>query len=177
MFETIRGVDLFFLKFFHTVKTKYNDKFFAYITWLGSLWVLIPLWGILTVVLANMNLQHLIFPFYVGFVGAIATTYALKYTFDRQRPHKYKAIGEIPFDPSFPSAHTTQIFIVTFLIVILFFNVDFEMKYVLSGISFMVAVIVAMSRMYLQVHYFSDVIVGFAVATLWAYIGYSLVYK
>jgi undecaprenyl-diphosphatase len=176
MFETVRSVDLFFLKLFHGLKSKYNDKFFLYITWLGSLWVLIPLSVVFTVVSVKVNLQYLIFPFYVGFVGAVATTYALKYTFDRQRPHKYKAIGEIPFDPSFPSAHTTQIFIVTFLIVILFFNVDFEMKYVLSGISFMVAVIVAMSRMYLQVHYFSDVIVGFAVATVWAYIVYSLVY-
>lgn len=177
MFKKVKGIDLFFLKFFHSIKTKYNDKFFSYITWLGSLWVLIPLWVVFTIVLVNMNLQHLIFPFYVGFLGAITSTYILKYTFDRQRPHKYKAIGEIPFDPSFPSAHTTQIFIFTFLIVILFFNVDFEIKYVLSAFVFVVAFIVATSRMYLQVHYFSDVVVGFVVASIWAYISYSLVYK
>lgn len=176
MFETVRSVDLFFLKLFHGLKSKYNDKFFSYITWLGSLWVLLPLSVVFTVVSVKVNLQYLIFPFYVGFIGAVATTYALKYTFDRQRPHKYKAIGEIPFDPSFPSAHTTQVFIFAFLIVISSFHLEIELRYLVSALLLTIALIVAMSRMYLQVHYFSDVIVGFAVATVWAYIVYSLVY-
>jgi undecaprenyl-diphosphatase len=173
----IESVDNFSLEFFHSLQSKALDIFFGIFTWLGSLWILFPLFFILLFTLIRQHLYTLTLSISVGFFGAIATTYSLKYILDKQRPHLYEVIGELPPDPSFPSAHTTQIVIFALLIVLVIFHLQFVYKYPIAIVAFCSIITVALSRIYLQVHYLSDVIAGAIIAILWAMISYYILYR
>lgn len=177
LLDTIELLDLRVLNFFHSVQSKGNDLFFSFITWFGSLWTIVPLFGFLIFLLIKNNLSFIVFPLIVGFLGTVTTTYALKYSIDRKRPDVYEVIGELPEDPSFPSAHTSQVFIFVFLIIILFFYLDLQLKYWISFGLVSLASLVAISRIYLQVHYISDVVTGLLVSCFWALAAVYLLYR
>lgn len=170
----LTNIDITILEFFHSFQTKLNDNFFSIITWFGSLWIIAPLFSILLIVLYQLGLSHMIFPLIVGFAGTIISTYGLKYIFERKRPELFDTIGELPFDPSFPSAHTAQSFIFVSLTILILFHNQIEGKYFLSALLLLLAFLVASSRIYLQVHYFSDIIAAIFIVLIWALITSSL---
>lgn len=176
----LRGIgrlDHYFLQLFYSARTSFLDGFFSAVTWLGSLWVLIPLWIAFTVYIFRVGGHTLLVPLCVGFIGAISTTYVLKFILDRTRPALYESLSRMPNDPSFPSAHTTQVFIFVFLIIISLFFMQSGYRVLFLALGLVVALLVAFSRIYLQVHYFSDVIAGVFVATLWALVAYFWIYR
>ena len=63
------------LNWFHKIKHPTLDHFFSSITWLGSLWVLLPLYIILTLFLSRYfeNFEKLLG---IGFWGTVLITYA-----------------------------------------------------------------------------------------------------
>lgn len=89
-------------------------------------------------------------------MAALATAFivaVLKRIIARPRPDYALQIGAIPFSRySFPSGHTT----VAFLLAILLSR--YYPKY--TGVFYSVAVLVGLSRIYLGVHYLSDVVGG-----------------
>ena len=91
----------------------------------------------------------------------------IKYKFKRLRP--YQALPEVntgrkPLkDPSFPSGHTTAIFALT--TPILLNSALFLMSGTIIAVVIIIAVSVAWSRMYLGLHYPSDVIAGAIIGT------------
>lgn len=162
------------LHWFHKIKHPTLDHFFSSITWLGSLWVLLPLYIILTVFLSRYfeNFEKLLG---IGFWGAVLTSYAIKYEFERKRPHFFPSLNELPIDPSFPSAHTAQIVAFTLLLWIIVYNGPSLFGTVLSGILVFIALGVAFSRMYLQVHFPTDVLAGGLIAISWSCIAVLIV--
>jgi undecaprenyl-diphosphatase len=173
----IGTIDTQILEFFHTIQNKTFDLFFSFITWFGSLWILLPLFlGVLFILIKN-QLYSLSLSISIGFLGALATTYSLKYILDKQRPHLYDTIGQLPPDPSFPSAHTTQIVIFSLLILLLAFYLQFHLKIFIATLAISSIVLVATSRIYLQVHYFSDILAGAIIGILWTMISYYLIHK
>lgn len=159
---------------FHKIKSPTLDHFFSGITWLGSMWVLLPLYIILAWFLSRYfeNFEKLLG---IGFWGSFLTTYTLKYELERVRPHFFPTINELPIDPSFPSAHTSQIVIFTLLLWLIVYNGPTLFGTLLTGTLVFVALGVALSRMYLQVHFPSDVIAGGLVAVIWACIAILIV--
>ncbi len=162
------------LHWFHKIKHPMLDHFFSSITWLGSLWVLLPLYIILTVFLSRYfeNFEKLLG---IGFWGTVLTSYALKYEFERKRPHFFPSLNELPIDPSFPSAHTAQIVAFTLLIWLIVYNGPSLFGTVLSGTLVFIALGVAFSRMYLQVHFPTDVLAGGLIAISWSCIAVLVV--
>lgn len=154
------------LSWFHKIKNPILDHFFSAITWLGSLWVLLPLYIVLTLTLSRYfeNFEKLLG---IGFWGAILTTYTLKFAFERKRPHFFAAIDELPIDPSFPSAHTAQIFAFTLLLWLIVYNGPTLFGYLLTSGLVFIMLSVAVSRMYLQVHFPTDVLAGGLIAIIW----------
>lgn len=171
----INQVDNLTLDFFHDFQSKLLDSFFSFITWFGSLWIIMPLFIALLFALIKNSLYSFSLYLSVGFLGAISTTYSLKYILFKKRPEIYQSITDLPKDPSFPSGHTTQVFIFTFLLGLVISYFDFSSKYLYLSVLFLLALFVAISRMYLQVHFLSDVIAGLIISIFWYSISYYLI--
>ncbi len=152
---------------FHKMKSPLLDHFFSTITWMGSLWVLLPMYLVLVLSLSHQGstIERVMG---IGFFGAVITTYVIKFMMERKRPHFYATINELPLDPSFPSAHTTQIIAFTLLLWIILYTGPTVMNIVMTVALMILAASVVLSRMYLQVHYPTDVAAGALIATIWA---------
>ena len=107
-------------------------------------------------------------------LGALITNLILKNLVDRTRP--YEAVAAVipliprPVDSSFPSGHTCASFAAAF--------VYFKMLPRCYGApAVMLAAMIAFSRLYLGVHYPTDVLVGFLVAVLVSTAAYQMVQR
>lgn len=172
----LASFDKFLLTWFYAIRTPFLDHFFATVTWLGSLWVLLPLYII--VILFQWHPQMVSEKlFLIGFLGTILTTYLIKYGFERSRPRFFNTLYELPIDPSYPSAHTAQIvsfsILVSWIVYQNFPTFAFSLTIVLVSIT----LLVALSRIYLQVHYPSDVLGGLFIALFWTVLAIYLGYK
>jgi undecaprenyl-diphosphatase len=149
-------------------RNPFLDQFFVLLTWAGSLFVLLPLAVVLGVFLVLRGRSGDAWLLGAGFGGAVLLAHVLKRIIGRPRPDVLPALVPMPIDLSFPSAHTAQIaaFCVCLLIVACrgpHFVLCWAVA--LSGV-FLVGV-VGYSRVYLQVHYPSDVVAGFLLALVW----------
>ncbi len=152
--------DIAVLTFFNATRTPILDTFFWLITWLGSMWVLLPLSLLIATSLALRQQlsgwrNSLYLPITLGL--ASLTTWLLKPVFARDRPQLFEALVTLPPDMSFPSGHATQAS-AFFLALWLMLPVPLR-SWLILPVTLMI-IVVAASRLYLQVHWFSDVLVG-----------------
>lgn len=160
-------LDQSILSGFHKIKSRPLDHFFSAVTWMGSLWILLPLYLLLVLSLSS-RYPYLEKIMGIGFFGAVITTYVIKFMMERKRPHFFSTINELPLDPAFPSAHTTQIIAFTLLLWIVVYSGPTLLNIALTLALAAVSVAVVVSRMYLQVHYPTDVAAGTLIALIWA---------
>ena len=103
----------------------------------------------------------------IGLGGAVILEIILKHLIARPRP-LLGLIEETGF--SFPSAHA-MIAVTFFGLLIYIFKDSFKNKLgkgiFIGGLSLLI-ILIGLSRVYLGVHWFSDVVAGFALGTLWA---------
>lgn len=123
----------------------------ALLVWAGRLWLLLPLW--------------------VSFIGAELTTWVAKYAVNRARPQFLDGIAEL--NPSFPSGHATASTVVLGFIGYLLVSVQpTPAQRVELGFWFAMAIAaVCFSRLFLSLHFLSDVLAGLLVGGLWLLIG------
>ena len=163
-----KKLDKTILSWFHTVQNNKLDQIFAALTWLGSLWLLLPASIALILGLLSYNYSFEAMMFGIGFSGATITTYLIKFLLKRERPCFFTTKGELPPDPAFPSAHTTQVFAFVMMTWLVMQNLDLTSKNYAMTILFTIAVVVTISRLYLQVHFPSDIFAGIFVSLIWA---------
>lgn len=148
------------------------DIFFFYITWLGSILVLLPTAVLVSAVFRRV--LHLTDMYLIlgGPLGASLLAHVLKLLISRPRPTVVEdMLVTMPTDFSFPSAHTAQA-TAFFIALALIASRGLEAKtglfvWVLCGL---VIAAVGLSRVYLRVHYLSDVIAGAALGLVWVYV-------
>lgn len=113
----------------------------------------------------RFGIQACIAQFFQAAIGPVL----IKYLVQRPRPFLVDPTLELivkgPKSYSFPSGHSCTIFAFAFT---LFFS-DVDKKWKL--LAFVLGVLVALSRVYLQVHYPTDVLVGFLVGALAGVLG------
>jgi len=143
------------------------DRFFAWVTWTGSLYLLTPATAIITVLLARAGRSGDAWLLALGLAGASLLAHGSKPWFGRGRPDLFKPLVELPADASYPSAHSAQIFAFALSLYLTFRPTAISGGALLLGTLLLWAVAVGLSRIYLQVHYFSDVIGGAVLALLW----------
>jgi undecaprenyl-diphosphatase len=142
------------------------DAFFRFITWGGSLLVLGPL-AIAHAIFAWQRLRSWQ-AFFVpcALAGAVLMGHAAKMLVARERP-ALDALIEMPADASFPSAHTLQVstFVLAWLLAP---GLGAGRPRALAiGLAILLVVLVAWSRLHLQVHYPSDILFALAAGTIW----------
>jgi undecaprenyl-diphosphatase len=105
----------------------------------------------------------------IAMLGAWALNDGLKELFDRQRPSIVPHLVDLD-SPSFPSGHTmvSAVFYPTLAELLGRLVHQSRVRFYLMGVALGVAVLVGFSRIYLAMHYPSDVLGGLAVGFAWA---------
>ncbi|HEY5763559.1 MAG TPA: phosphatase PAP2 family protein [Rhodocyclaceae bacterium] len=139
------------------------DAAFGTITWLGSIVVLLPL----ALVVALRVAPRLGWRAATLAPAVLLATTALaqvgKLVFERARPDLYPALTTMPADASFPSAHAAQAAAVALALLMHSSLAGRQRAVLAAGLGFLVGA-VALSRIYLQVHFPSDVVAGLLLA-------------
>lgn len=170
--ETITQIDISILNFIQQFRTGFGDIFFPFITRFGDAGIF---WMVLTLIL-------LIIPKTRKYGLAMAVSLAIeailcnviiKPLVNRTRPFDYvdtvvNLIVKAPTDPSFPSGHTGASFACASALLFT--------KSKLWIPAAILATLIAFSRLYLYVHYPSDVLVGAVIGTITGILG-TLVMK
>lgn len=104
---------------------------------------------------------------FVNMTGALIVDQALKFAIQRPRPSGFQLATETGF--SFPSAHAVVSLALFGLIIwyVWHFEKNTLRRNLVCLVFGLVALMIGISRVYLGVHYASDVLGGFALAVLW----------
>ncbi len=148
-------------------RTESLDAFFRGITWLGSLYVLAPLSLLLAAGLLYFEKQGEAWLLAAGLGGATVWVHLIKLLLGRSRPALVERLVPLPWDSSFPSAHTAQIVAFTLCAVLIVRRIWPQWWVVATLAAVALVVVVGASRLYLQVHYPTDVLAGIVLAGAW----------
>lgn len=138
------------------------------VTWAGSAFVLVPLAVICCVAFLRAGLPRGAIAIAISLAGAMAISDAVKLLVSRPRPpveHLQAVTGS-----SFPSGHSTQAgaFWLALALALRAPRVPPRLTRVAGGLALVLIPAVALSRVYLGVHYPADVIAGVLLGTGWA---------
>jgi undecaprenyl-diphosphatase len=100
------------------------------------------------------------------FLGAITISYTGKIIVHRARPHLWELVYQIGSDYSFPSGHAMSSMSFAFVLIILTWNSSWRWLMIIFGSLFAIAI--AWTRLYLGVHYPSDILGGWMIAIAWS---------
>lgn len=141
------------------------DRFFVVMSELGFLWFLVPANIVLVAGLAWAGrTRHSVFAA-VALGGSALLNLAAKLVFSRERPALWESIIE-ETSWSFPSGHAMGA--MTFAVVITLLARGTRLLVPVAVLGFGFAALVGYSRVYLGVHYPSDILAGWAAASVWA---------
>jgi len=103
----------------------------------------------------------------VGVGGAALWVHLAKALLARPRPALTEPLIAMPADSSFPSAHTAQIVAFALCMALIVRQTLPAWQLAIATVAALLAAVVAASRVYLQVHYPSDVLGGIALGIGW----------
>jgi undecaprenyl-diphosphatase len=138
------------------------------VTWAGSAFVLVPLAVVCCFLFVRAGLRREALAVAVSLAGAILISDAVKLLVSRPRPpveHLQAVTGW-----SFPSGHATQASAFWFSLVLALQTAAVAplLKRAVAELALVLVAAVALSRVYLGVHYPADVVAGVLLGTGWA---------
>jgi membrane-associated phospholipid phosphatase len=167
---TPQAWELRMLEWFSAQRSPLLDALFATVTWLGSLWLLLPLGLVLVASQVAAGHGARAVRFAAAFGGAVALGYVVKSLVARARPSGLEPLVAMPGDFSFPSGHAMQITAFTLAAILTLAPPTQRGRW--FAVALIAIVLVGASRLYLQVHFLSDVLAGIAAAAVWV-LGYA----
>jgi len=145
-------------------RTNRGIGIFQVITLFGNWQLIVPAILIIIILLFLKHKTEFIYPFAVTIASAEVVTFFGKLLFHRGRP-LLAVINETDF--SFPSGHAT-IAVAFYGYLAYFFIKSLKDKYTwpIIILTFLIIILIGFSRLYLGVHYLSDVLAGYLVGGL-----------
>ncbi|WP_423363126.1 phosphatase PAP2 family protein [Mycoplasma sp. P36-A1] len=145
----------------------FSDPIFKIITYSGNLmliWIIITL--VLLIKTKKLNVKSIIYLNIIPIVLSLFNEYGLKTIIERKRPfiqyEKFVPLIMPPHGSSMPSGHSLSSFLMATILSYYFPKYKIPL--------YILATMISLSRVYVGVHYFSDVLVGSALGVIFAII-------
>ncbi len=147
------------------------DTVFQVITFIGGAAFIIPAVLVAAAVLYSKKRRGdaLFALFAVGGAAVINATFKL--LFARERPQLWEHIV-VEHGYSFPSGHAMMSSAAAFTVVALLWHTAYRLPAILAGLTYFI--LVGLSRLYLGVHYPSDVLAGWCISLVWVLVLYKV---
>jgi undecaprenyl-diphosphatase len=159
-----------------TVGPAWLEEAMRDLTALGSVVVLATITLAAAVYLVLAGKRHAALFLLVAIGGGIVLGFALKAFFERPRPDLVAHAARV-FTASFPSGHSMMAAVTYLTLGALLARVESRrrLKLYLIGLAVLVSLAVGISRVYLGVHWPSDVLAGWALGASWAMLCWAVV--
>lgn len=167
LLEKEGNIDAAAFSLFTGLNNSVFTKLMIFVSLLGSSYFLLPAYILLVIYfLKNKQKQTAIAVSTIA-IASTLMVYLLKLFFHRARPEN--PLDALSTTYSFPSGHTASSFIFYGLLIYLIWNRNLitNYKYFFSLLLFLLALLIAFSRVYLHKHFASDVVAGLCVAVIW----------
>ncbi|HVJ37712.1 MAG TPA: phosphatase PAP2 family protein [Stenotrophomonas sp.] len=150
------------------------DGFFVLVSKLGYQWGLIPADTLVVLLLLGLRRWREASFAFLAFVGSALLNVGAKHFFQRQRPSLWESIApESTF--SFPSGHAMGSMTLAAVLVALAWQTRWRWPVAIAAVLFVL--LVGLSRVYLGVHYPSDILAGWCAALAWVMGLYLLLFR
>jgi len=158
------GLDKLILTWIHSQATPFLDGVFLFFTTIGNIEYILPVTILIVVYLLHkkQRLNALIVSFGVG--GAALSNIILKIIFHRDRPNLWHSFI-IETGYSFPSGHAMMSCALLLCIIIILWTTRLRWLSLIIGLP--TVGLIGISRLYLGVHYPTDVLAGWSVSFVW----------
>lgn len=163
----LETIDQNILEFLVSQRKEFLTVFFLLATYFGNITFVGILSSLLISYLYLKRLTQYILPLIISVLGSTLTMFFIKNIFDRERPGSIGLYLETGY--SFPSGHATiAMSLYGFLIYLIFKqNKNSIQKNLSLSIVACLILLIGLSRLYLGVHYFSDVVFGYVLGFIW----------
>ncbi|RSL33993.1 phosphatase PAP2 family protein [Salibacterium salarium] len=155
--------------FINSIQAPWLSQTMGWITELGSVTWLVTASLLVCVLIFFVYKRRMwrILYFATAMIGISVLTKLLKLTFERRRPDLLEEFDGTGF--SFPSGHSTGPIVFYGFLIYLVAKSQWSswIKWILSGVLSTLVLLIGFSRVYLSVHYVTDVLAGFALGLSW----------
>lgn len=169
----LKATDLFdawVVQAIYEARDTFGLIFFSSITRLADTWTILFILGLASVVLLISNKDRAwILGLLVSVAGAKISEIAIKIFIGRERPGDFALLDLDTF--SFPSGHATVALALYGFIAYLLWQHYPRLRSVILGTAVALVALIGMSRVYIGVHYPSDVLGGYLLGSIWVLCG------
>ncbi|KAB8320114.1 phosphatase PAP2 family protein [Tolypothrix campylonemoides VB511288] len=157
----------------HSTANPQLDVVVTMLTKLGVFWGVFPIATVTALVLFNRRRWRSLTYLIVTLLGSIIINRTAKVLLHRVRPHLWESPAP-EFDYGFPSGHAMSSMTLVAVLVILTWGSRWRWLVLIVGAIFVL--VIGWTRLYLGVHYPSDILAGWMVSVGWA-VGVSLIIR
>lgn len=172
-FNLTSSFDLTIYNFIISFKNEFLTNFFKFITLFGGEYIIL----LITFSFLFIKNKKFFLSLFIDMILIVLFNYFLKLIFLRERPIDLMIINETGY--SYPSGHSMVA--VSFYGFILFLiwkmNIKKVYKYLFSFVIVLLIILIGISRIYLGVHFPSDVIGGYSISLCYLIVYISLIRK
>lgn len=171
--------DLPILRTLHSIANTRLDQAALALSALGYGWGILPAGALLVLGLAVARRTREMTFAGLSIVGSLALNLAVKHLMARTRPSLWESlVHETSY--SFPSGHAMASMTLAWVVVLLCWSrksqVAWKMRWPVTFVAAAFVALVGLSRIYLGVHYPSDILAGWTAASIWVVSVFALMF-
>lgn len=173
-FDKVNGIDSYFQSLMINIRTNNLNNMMMMITNIGSSYTLIAISFLLLFLLKNKKNSLFIL---INLLCSFLSSQVFKFIIQRDRPSTSGLVDTVGY--SYPSGHTmVSICFFGFITYLLLKRYNSKaIKSVICLLFFITVFFIGFSRIYLGVHYFTDVIAGILLSIIYLYFFIKFIYR